>query len=168
MGIEILPWEEGDELKCEVFTVTSDTPWKPKQFKDMDMPIDPHEYQPEMMIAQKTSLFQSSVNNIILTFITSLAIILELTAIVLQVFTPSKQSDPITLPDKSLHFDPNDDEKLSFGSHVKLILHEPGGDEVDALLNCMTQRELCGCDDHDGWCDGHPEANFNTSDCVLT
>ena len=33
MGFEILPWEEGDENIYDIFNITSDTPWKPRQFR---------------------------------------------------------------------------------------------------------------------------------------
>jgi hypothetical protein len=34
MGFEVLPWEDGDEHQYDVFDITRDTPWKPRQFRD--------------------------------------------------------------------------------------------------------------------------------------
>lgn len=34
MGLKLYPFEEGDEDKYEIFTITSDKPWVPRTFQD--------------------------------------------------------------------------------------------------------------------------------------
>ena len=65
-----------------------------------------------------------------------------------------------------IFFDPEDAQKHTEGTHIKLTLHEPSPrTEIDTLLNCMTERELHGYDEYDGWSDGYPEADFHSPDC---
>ena len=60
MGFEILPWNNGDEEKYEVFEITSDARWVPRQYLE----DDPGETIKDVMVAnQDNEEFQDALQD---------------------------------------------------------------------------------------------------------
>ena len=185
MGIELLPWEEGDQDRYEVFEITQDLPWNPRRYvNNITMMNESTQKAQQMETTIKVSSETSGSNKSMTGGATSLLhnlwqlliswfVSWTWSAMCGGVFKFSMHMAKHKASNNK-HFDPQDVFPSPHGTPATLKLHDANGNPIpskatlmnaitspiERLLNCMTNKELTGIKDYDGWKDGYDNPNF--------
>jgi Reverse transcriptase (RNA-dependent DNA polymerase) len=204
MGFEILPWQEGDEDRYEVFEITSDAKWTPRRYLEDDPEPYGKPTRDVMVAIQENETFQDAVQDDLqdslqdvsseipqavpqdesslvdddsIPSIESCAsdlddMVEDVPCVVtynvtdvqaMHAVVPCGMTPPvsISIPNPPYHYDPTDDDLVSYGFVVENLLSVPEttSNSTDHFLSYLTYRELTGYDEYDGFYDGYPAAD---------
>jgi Reverse transcriptase (RNA-dependent DNA polymerase) len=201
MGFEILPWQDGDEDRYEIFEITSDAKWTPRRYLEDDPEPFGRPTRDVLVTTQEDENFQDAVqddsqdsfqdvsseipqgvpqdeSSIVdddsIPSIDSKASYLEddIPCVVTYNVTEAKEKPSvvpcgmtppvsISIPKTPYHYDPTDDDMVSYGFVVEKLLSVPEitSNSTDYFLSFLTYRELTGYDEYDGFYDGYPPSD---------
>ena len=60
MGFEVLPWQEGDEDRCKIITITSDEKWTPRRYRETPSNQESRPYQDQDQDQDQVNNVQSN------------------------------------------------------------------------------------------------------------
>ena len=138
LGCEILPWTEGDEDIYDVFEITRDLPWKPRQFRD-------DEEDPVI-----TSTNVATIDS-------------EPAPGVYDYIIPEPTDELYFFDPEDV-----ERTTIGHAATMSLETDRLANSPADDLLAYLSYRELTGYDPYDGYYDGYPAVDEPTTPVATT